>query len=199
MRVVVLISGTGSLLQALLDVVADPTYGVQVVAVGADRTRIEGLARAERLRIPTFVERVSDYPDRTAWDARLTTRVAGYRPDLVISAGFLKLVGPAFLARFSGAFINTHPSLLPAFPGAHAVRDALAYGVAVTGATVFFVDEGTDTGPIIEQRAVPVNPDDTETSLHERIKQHERAMLVEVVGRLARHGWNITGRKVTLQ
>ncbi len=199
MRVVVLVSGTGSLLQALLDATTDPGYGVQIAAVGADRTRIEGLNRAERVAVPTFIERVADYPDRMVWDAVLTERVAGYEPDLVISAGFLKLVGPAFLARFGGAFLNTHPSLLPAFPGAHAVRDALAYGVVVTGATVFFVDSGTDTGPIIEQRAVAVYPDDTEAGLHERIKQSERTMLVEVVGRLARHGWTITGRKVTLQ
>ncbi|MGH3545854.1 MAG: phosphoribosylglycinamide formyltransferase [Mycobacteriales bacterium] len=198
MRVVVLVSGTGSLLQALLDAAADSDYGVRVVAVGSDRPQIEGLARAERAGVPSFVERVSDYSDRSAWDTALTERVSAYRPDLVISAGFMKLVGSVFLARFGGAFLNTHPSLLPAFPGSHAVRDALAYGGTVTGATVFFVDSGTDTGPIVAQRAVAVNPDDTEASLHERIKQTERAMLVEVVGALARRGWTITGRTVTL-
>ena len=198
MRAVVLVSGTGSLLQALLDASADPTYGVEVVAVGADRSEIEGLERAQRHGVPTFVERVSDYADRPAWDAALTASVTKFEPDLVISAGFLKLVGPTFLAEFGGRFINTHPSLLPAFPGAHAVRDALGYGVKITGASVFFVDEGTDTGPIISQCAVPAYPDDTEAGLHERIKQVERDMLVDVVGRLHRDGWTITGRKVTL-
>ncbi len=199
MRVVVLVSGTGSLLQALLDAAVSPDYGVRVVAVGADRPGIEGLAKAQRAGVPTFVGPVAGYSNRAAWDVGLTERVTAYTPELVISVGFMKLVGPAFLTRFGGAFLNTHPSLLPAFPGAHAVRDALSYGVVVTGATVFFVDSGTDTGPIIAQRAVSVHPDDTEASLHERIKQNERAMLVDVVGRMARHGWTIAGRKVTLQ
>jgi phosphoribosylglycinamide formyltransferase-1 len=196
---VVLVSGTGSLLQALLDASDDPGYGVEVVAVGSDRSGIAGLARAERRGVPHFVERVRDYADRQDWDAALTAQVAKFEPDLVISAGFLKLVGKSFLAAFGGRFINTHPSLLPAFPGAHAVHSALSYGVTVTGASVFFVDEGTDTGPIISQGVVPVHLDDTEAQLHERIKETERAMLVDVVGRLARHGWTITGRKVTLQ
>ncbi|MGI8646838.1 MAG: phosphoribosylglycinamide formyltransferase [Acidimicrobiales bacterium] len=199
MRVVVLVSGTGSLLQALLNASVDPDYGVQVVAVGADRAGIEALARAERSGVPTFIERVGDYPNRQLWDAALAARVAQFQPDLVISAGFLKLVGHDFLVAFGDRFINTHPSLLPAFPGAHPVRDALAYGNTVTGATVFFVDAGTDTGPIIEQRAVSIQPQDTEASLHERIKQVEREMLVEVVGRLARQSWTITGRNVTLR
>ncbi|MGH3428260.1 MAG: phosphoribosylglycinamide formyltransferase [Mycobacteriales bacterium] len=199
MRVVVLVSGTGSLLQALLDASDAPGYGVEVVAVGSDRSGIEGLARAERRGVPHFVERVHDYADRQDWDAALTAQVVKFDPDLVVSAGFLKLVGKSFLATFGGRFINTHPSLLPAFPGAHAVQSALSYGVTVTGASVFFVDEGTDTGPIISQGAVPVRPDDTEAQLHERIKETERAMLVDVVGRLARRGWTITGRKVTLQ
>jgi phosphoribosylglycinamide formyltransferase-1 len=147
--------------------------------------------------VPTFVHRVKDHADRAGWDRVLTATVAAYQPDLVISAGFLKLVGPAFLAAFTGRYINTHNSLLPAFPGIHGPRDALAYGVKVAGATLFFVDEGVDTGPIIAQVAVPVRDDDTEESLTERIKEAERRQLVEYVGRLVREGWTITGRRVT--
>ena len=165
----VLVSGAGTNLQALLDACADGAYGAAVVAVGADRTEIEGLTRARRAGVPVFTHRVPDHPSRAAWNDALTRSCVGYRPDLVISAGFMKLVGPAFLDRFAGRFVNTHPSLLPAFPGMHAVRDALAYGVRVTGCTVFLVDAGTDTGPVIAQAAVPVREDDDEASLHERI------------------------------
>jgi phosphoribosylglycinamide formyltransferase-1 len=195
-RVVALVSGTGTNLQALLDACADQAYGAEVVAVGADREGIEGLARAERAGLPVFSCRVKDYPGRAAWDKALAAACAGFRPDLVVSAGFMKLVGPGFLAAFGGRFINTHPSLLPAFPGMNAVADALAYGVTVTGCTVFMVDEGTDTGPVIAQAAVPVAGDDTVTALHERIKVSERALLVETVGRMARDGWSVHGRKV---
>ncbi|MDX6238002.1 MAG: phosphoribosylglycinamide formyltransferase 1 [Kribbellaceae bacterium] len=192
-----LISGSGSNLQALLDARADPAYGAQVVAVGADRDEIEGLRRAERAGVPTFVHRVKDHTERTEWDAALTASVASYRPDLVVSAGFLKLVGDEFLKSFGDRYVNTHNSLLPAFPGIHGPRDALAYGVKVAGATLFFVDGGVDTGPIIAQVAVPVADDDTEDTLTERIKEVERRQLVEWVGRLVRNGWTITGRKVT--
>jgi phosphoribosylglycinamide formyltransferase 1 len=195
-RLVVLISGSGSNLQALLDACADPAYGAQVVAVGADREGIEGLRRAERAGVPTFVHRVKDHAERSEWDATLTASVASYRPDLVISAGFLKLVGDDFLASFGDRYVNTHNALLPAFPGIHGPRDALAYGVKVAGATLFFVDSGVDTGPIIAQVAVPVADDDTEDTLTERIKEVERRQLVEWVGRLVRNGWTITGRKV---
>jgi phosphoribosylglycinamide formyltransferase-1 len=195
-RLVVLVSGSGSNLQALLDACADPGYGAAVVAVGADRDGVEGLTRAGRHEVPTFVHRVKDHADRAGWDRVLTATVAAYQPDLVISAGFLKLVGPAFLAAFTGRYINTHNSLLPAFPGIHGPRDALAYGVKVAGATLFFVDEGVDTGPIIAQVAVPVRDGDTEESLTERIKEAERRQLVEHVGRLVREGWTITGRRV---
>ena len=197
-RLVVLVSGAGSNLQALLDACADPTYGATVVAVGADRPGIEGLARAERAGADTFVVRVGDFADRADWDAALTDRVAAYEPDLVISAGFLKLVGPTFLAAFGGRYLNTHNALLPAFPGIHGPRDALAYGVKLAGATLFLVDEGVDTGAIIAQVAVPVLDDDTEESLSERIKQAERPQLVEYVGRMVREGWTVTGRKVTV-
>ena len=160
-RVVVLISGTGTLLQALLDASRAPGYGVEVVAVGSDRPGVAGLERAEAAGIPTFVQAVADHPSRAVWDEALTKEVAAYAPDLVVSAGFLKLVGPAFLAAFGGRMINTHPALLPSFPGLHGPRDALAYGVKVTGATVFLVDAGVDTGVILAQAAVPVADDDT--------------------------------------
>lgn len=182
-RVVVLVSGSGTNLQALLDAAADPAYAVEIVAVGADRDDIEGLRRAERAGIPTFVERVGDHADRDAWDAALAADIAAYVPDLVVSAGFMKILGPRVLAAQS--VINTHPALLPSFPGTHGVRDALAHGVKVTGCTCHYVDAGVDTGPIIDQRAVRVEDGDTEETLHERIKVLERAMLVEVVGRLA--------------
>jgi phosphoribosylglycinamide formyltransferase-1 len=195
-RLVVLVSGAGTNLQALLDACADPAYGAQVVAVGADRAGIEGLARAERAGVPTFVTRVGDFESREAWDAALADQVAAHQPDLVVSAGFLTLVGGAFLARFGGRLVNTHPALLPAFPGMNGAGDALAYGVKVAGATLFVVDAGVDTGPILAQAVVPVADDDTEESLHERIKVAERAMLVDTVGRMAREGFTVTGRRV---
>ncbi|WP_228447655.1 phosphoribosylglycinamide formyltransferase [Streptomyces paludis] len=197
----VLVSGSGTNLQALLDAIGDNPagYGATVVAVGADRDAIAGLERAERAGLPTFVRRVKDYGTRAEWDAALTDATAAYAPDLVISAGFMKIVGKEFLARFGGRTVNTHPALLPSFPGAHGVRDALAYGAKVTGCTVHFVDDGVDTGPIIAQGVVEVRDEDDEDALHERIKEVERRLLVEVVGRLARHGYRIEGRKVTIQ
>lgn len=182
----------------MLDATADPAYGARVVAVGADRDGIEGLARAERSGVPTFVERLGDHPDREAWDAALTARVAAHEPDLVVLAGFMKLAGPHFLARFGGRTLNTHPALSPSFPGMHGPRDALAYGVKVTGATLFVVDAGVDTGPIVAQVAVPVLPDDDVETLHERIKTSERRMLVEHVGELARRGFTLTDRTIEL-
>jgi phosphoribosylglycinamide formyltransferase 1 len=193
------VSGTGTNLQALLDACADPSYGAQVVAVGADRQEIEGLARADRAGVPTFVLRVADFPDREAWDRAFTAAVASHEPDLVVSAGFMKLAGPAFLERFGGRYVNTHPALSPSFPGMHGARDALAYGVKVTGCTLFIVDGGVDTGPIVAQRAVEVLDGDDEQTLHERIKVLEREMLVDAVGRMIRAGWTVTDRKVTVQ
>jgi phosphoribosylglycinamide formyltransferase 1 len=195
-RLVVLVSGAGTNLQALLDACADGSFGAAVVAVGADRTGIEGLARAERAGIDAFTHPVAGFLSRAEWDAALTESCTRYAPDLVVSAGFMKLVGPRFLAEFGGRFINTHPSLLPAFPGMHAVADALSYGVKVTGCTVFVVDAGTDTGPVIAQAAVPVRDDDDVESLHERIKVAERSLLVTTVGRMVRKGWSVDGRKV---
>ena len=197
-RVVVLASGSGSTLQALLDAAADPAYGVTVVAVGSDRAGAGALDRACAAGVDTFVCAPAEHADRAAWDVALAGRVAALTPDLVVSAGFMRLVGPVFLDRFDGRFVNSHPALLPAFPGMHGPRDALAYGAKVSGATLFVVDGGVDTGPIVAQRTVPVLDGDDEGSLHERIKVEERAMLVDVVGRLAREGWTVTGRKVTI-
>jgi phosphoribosylglycinamide formyltransferase-1 len=197
-RLVVLVSGAGTNLQALLDACADPAYGAQVTAVGADRDGIEGLARADRAGVPTFVARVKDHDTRDAWDAALTEAVDSYDPDLVVSAGFMKILGKRFLDRFGGRVINTHPALLPSFPGTHAARDALDHGVKVTGCTAHFVDAGVDTGPIIAQEAVPVLDDDDEYTLHERIKDAERPLLVRTVGRLVREGWTIESRRVRI-
>lgn len=198
MRVVVLASGSGSLLQALLDATADDGYPARVTAVVADRPGVRALDRAAAAGVGADVVAPADHPDRPAWDAALAAGVAGHEPDLVVSAGFARLLGAAFLDRFGGRTINTHPTLLPAFPGAHPVRDTLAYGVKVTGATVHLVDAGVDTGPVLAQEAVEVRPDDTEDTLHERIKVVERRMLVETVAVLARHGATVTGRTVRI-
>ena len=191
-----LVSGTGSNLQAILDAAADPGYGAEVVAVGADRDGIEGLARAERAGVPTFCLRVKDYGSRAEWDQALTEACLAHDPDLVVLAGFMKLVGDAFLGAFGGRCVNTHPALSPAFPGMRGPEDALAYGVKVTGATLFVVDAGVDTGPIVAQVTVPVLDGDDVGTLHERIKVAERQMLVDSVGRMAREGFTISDRKV---
>lgn len=183
LRVVVLVSGSGTNLQALLDAGPQQRQGYAVVAVGADRPGTGGEERARGRGIPTFVVRVGDFASREEWDRALTEAVASHEPDLVVSAGFMKVLGRQFLARHRA--INTHPALLPSFPGAHGVRDALAQGVKVTGCTCHWVDAGVDTGPIIDQRAVRVEDADTEESLHERIKVEERLMLVEAMVRLA--------------
>jgi phosphoribosylglycinamide formyltransferase 1 len=193
LRLVVLISGSGTLLQALLDASAESGFGAVVVAVGADRDGIAGLRRAERVGIPTFVHPLAG-ADRCVWDKELTALVAEYRPDLVVSAGFMKLVGPEFLAVYGGRMINTHPALLPAFPGMHGPADALAYGVKISGATVFLVDAGVDTGVIIDQEPVRVADDDTVDTLHERIKVVERDLLVRTVHQLATQDWQVDNR-----
>ena len=194
----VLISGTGTNLQALIDACQDPSFGATVVAVGSDRDGIEGLARAEKADLPTFVRSVKAFETREEWDRSVTDAIAPYEPDLIISAGFLKLVGAAFLDAYGDRYINTHNALLPSFPGIHGPRDAFQHGVKLAGATLFFVDSGVDTGQIIAQVAVPVEDDDTEDTLTERIKVAERRQLVDAVGRMVRHGWTITGRKVTI-
>ncbi|MEO7196753.1 MAG: phosphoribosylglycinamide formyltransferase [Pseudonocardiaceae bacterium] len=191
-RVVVLVSGAGTLLQALLDA-EGPDYPAQVVAVGADLADAGGLRRAEDHGLPTFVVELARYPDRASWDAALAEALAAHQPDLVVTAGFMKILGTVCLDRFGGRIINTHPALLPAFPGLHPVARALAHGVRVTGATVHLVDAGVDTGPILAQRAVEVLPGDTEQRLHERIKIVERRLLVDVVADVARRGCTAPG------
>jgi len=197
-RLVVLVSGAGTNLQALMDACASESYGARVVAVGADRDGIAALARARAAGIATFTLRIRDFPARKDWDRALTAACAGFEPDLIVLAGFMKLVGADFLAAFGGRVINTHPALLPSFPGMHGVKDALDYAVKVSGCTVFLVDAGTDSGPIVAQAAVPVMDDDDEAVLHERIKVTERALLVGTVGRMARDGWSVQGRKVRI-
>lgn len=195
-RLVVLVSGSGTNLQALLDACDDPSYGARVVAVGADRDGIEGLARADRAGVPSFVKRVKDFTTREHWDRAMAETVAGFEPDLVVLAGFMKLVGQEFHDRFGGRIVNTHPALSPSFPGMRGPAEALEYGVKVTGCTLFVVDDGIDTGPIVAQRAVEVEDGDTVASLHERIKAAEREMLVDAVGRMAREGYVVEGRTV---
>jgi formyltetrahydrofolate-dependent phosphoribosylglycinamide formyltransferase len=197
-RLVVLASGAGTLLQHLINVCAADSAGPRVVAVGADRHGARALSRARAAGIETFVCRVPDYADRAAWDTALTQACAGFRPDLVISAGFMKLLGPRFLAEFSGRCINSHPALLPSFPGMHGVRDALAYGVKVTGCTVFLVDAGLDSGPVVAQEAVCVLDADDEETLTERIKSAERVLLANTVLAMLKHGWSVTGRTVRI-
>jgi phosphoribosylglycinamide formyltransferase 1 len=195
-RLVVLASGTGSLLSSMLaGAVGD--YPARVVAVGVDRDcRATEIAAAAS--IPTFTVRLGEYPDRDAWDAAITEATAAHSPDLIVAAGFMKILGPQFLSRFCGRTINTHPALLPAFAGAHAVPEALAYGVKVTGCTVHLVDAGMDTGPILAQEPVPVLDGDNEETLHERIKVIERRLLVDVVAAMATRGVTWIGRKATL-
>jgi phosphoribosylglycinamide formyltransferase-1 len=193
---VVLASGTGSLLQALLDAAVDD-YPARVVAVGVDRD-CRAAAIAAQAGIPSFVVRVRDHSDRAAWDIAVTHATAEHAPDLVVSAGFMKILGPQFLSRFPGRVINTHPALLPSFPGAHAVPDALDYGVKVTGCTVHLVDGGMDTGPILAQQPVAVHDDDDEQTLHERIKTVERRLLVNVLAALATRGVSWNGRKAII-
>ncbi|TDK26724.1 phosphoribosylglycinamide formyltransferase [Arthrobacter crusticola] len=181
MRIVLLVSGTGSNLQAVIDAVASGGLDAEIAAVGADRRGTLGVERAARAGIPTFVVDFADYPERSAWNDALGEAVAAYAPDYVVSSGFMRIVDQGFLDRFPNRYLNTHPALLPSFPGAHGVRDALAYGVKVTGCTVMIADAGVDTGPILAQAPVAVLPDDTEESLHERIKVEERRLLIETL------------------
>ena len=197
-RLVVLISGSGTLLQALLDASADPHYPVEIVAAVSDNPAAPGLARARAAGVPAVAVALADHRDRATWDEALRDAIEEVEPDWVISAGFMRILGPAVLSRFPLRVVDAHPALLPSFPGAHAVRDALAHGVRVTGSTIHLVDEGVDTGPIIDQRPVVVEPDDDEASLHERIKVVKRDCCVDVVRRLATHNVHVSGRKVTL-
>lgn len=191
-----LASGTGSLLNSLLAAAQDD-YPARVVAVGVDRD-CRATQIAAEANIPAFAVRVGEHPTRDDWDAAITEATAAHQPDLVVSAGFMRILGPQFLSRFNGRILNTHPALLPAFPGAHGVRDALAYGVKVTGCTVHLVDAGVDTGPILAQQPIEVRDGDNEETLHERIKVVERQLLVDVVAAIATRGVTVTERKATL-
>jgi len=185
MRIVVLVSGTGSNLQAVIDAVKSGELDVEIAAVGADRPDTYGVERSYEAGIETFVVNFNSFETRAEWDAALRDKVLSYKPDVVVSSGFMRIVSADFIDAFGGKYVNTHPALLPAFPGAHGVRDAMAYGVKVTGCTVHWADAGVDTGPIIAQEAVSVLPDDTEETLHERIKVVERRLLVQTLADLA--------------
>lgn len=195
-KLVVLISGGGSNLQALIDAAGEQGFPAEVVAVGSDRADAAGLQRAVRANIPTFVVEPSAFADRAAWDVALAAEIANFAPDWVVSAGFMRILGPQVLAENPQRIVNTHPALLPSFPGAHAVRDALAYRVTVTGCTVHLVDAGVDTGPVLAQQAVTVERDDTEATLHDRIKSVEHQLLVSVVAQLCSHDVEVIGREV---
>lgn len=197
-RIVVLISGGGSIMAALLQASADPSYGARIVGVVSDKADAGGLAIARDAGVPTAVVALDDFPDRATWDEAVAKTIATFEPDLVVLAGFMRILGAPSLERFGGRIVNTHPALLPSFPGAHGVRDALAAGVKVTGCSVIIVDAGVDTGPIVAQEAVPVWDNDTETTLHERIKDVERALVVDTVGRMLRDGWHVDGRVVRI-
>lgn len=180
----VLISGGGSNLKALLDAAADPEYPARVTAVFAD-TDAPGLAHAEAAGVPAHVVRPADYASRAEWGAALAERIRETAPGLVVSAGLMRILPPGFVREFSPRLINTHPALLPLYPGAHAVRDALAAGATETGVTVHVIDEGVDTGPVLRQARVVVHDGESESELHERIKQVERPLLVETVRDIA--------------
>jgi formyltetrahydrofolate-dependent phosphoribosylglycinamide formyltransferase len=197
-KVVVLASGSGTVFEALADALAETDGEVVVTRLVCDQPSAGVLDRARERGIDVDVVPLVEPSRRVDWNQEVADAVDRGRPDLVVSAGFMRLLSADVLDRFAERVINTHPALLPAFPGAHAVRDALAYGVRVTGCTVHVVDSGVDTGPVIAQEAVPVRPDDDEASLHERIKQVERRLLPDVALRMLREGWTIDGRRVTI-
>jgi phosphoribosylglycinamide formyltransferase-1 len=184
LSVAVLISGTGSNLRALLDAAADPDYPARVVVVGADR-EAEGFAHAEEYGIPSFMVPWVQFGSREEWGAELGAQLAVWKPDLVVLSGLMRLLPATLVDEWSPRILNTHPAYLPEFPGAHGVRDALAAGVAQTGASVIIVDNGVDTGPILAQERVPVLTGDDEHTLHDRIKPVERRLLIDVVRRIA--------------
>ena len=193
LSVVVLISGTGSNLLALLKAADHPLYPVRVLAVGSDKAA-EGLAHADLYGVPSFVVEPSRFSDVESWSKKLQENIEHFNPDLIVLAGFMRILPPSFIERFGPNIINTHPSLLPLFPGAHAVRDALAAGARQTGVTIHVVDAGVDTGPIIAQKAVTVMPADDEASLHERIKAAERQLLVDTVLSIAEKRTELASR-----
>ncbi len=197
-RIVVLASGSGTLMQALIDAQSDLTIAYRIVGMLSDRVDAPAIERAARADIPTVVVDPGEHPDRGEWNARLADAIANFSPDWIVCAGFMRILGDPVLSRFPGRIVNSHPALLPSFAGAHGVRDALAYGVRVTGCTIHLVDAGVDTGPILAQEAVTVQPHDDEAHVHEQIKIVERRLLVDIVSDLCRHGCTVTGRKVTI-
>lgn len=197
-RLVVLISGAGSIMSALSEAAGDPNFGATVAAVITDNPNAGGLTKAADAGIPTAVVPLSEFPDRLTWDTALARTIGAFEPDLVVCAGFMKLLGEPTLAAYPGRIVNTHPALLPAFPGAKAVEDALTAGVKITGCTVMLVDEGVDTGPILAQSSVAVRDDDTQATLHGRIKDVERDLVVSTVGTMVRSGWTVEGRTTRL-
>ncbi|WP_084124335.1 phosphoribosylglycinamide formyltransferase [Demequina sp. NBRC 110054] len=197
-RIVVLVSGTGTVMRALLEATLDEAFGARVVAVVSDRADAGGLAIAREAGIATATVSPSDFPDRATWDEALARTIGSFEPDLVVCAGFMRLLGSPVLDRWPNRIVNTHPALLPSYPGAHAVRDALAAGAKVTGCTVMLVDAGVDTGPILAQAAVDVRDNDSEESLHSRIKVIERSLVVDTIGRMVRDGWTLEGRVARL-
>jgi phosphoribosylglycinamide formyltransferase-1 len=184
LTLVVLISGTGSNLRALLEAASHPDFPARIVAVGADRDAA-GLAHAEEFGIPAFTVPYTAYASREEWGQELAAQLDAWQPDLIVLSGLMRLLPPAVVERYAPNIINTHPAYLPEFPGAHGVRDALAAGVAETGASVIVIDDGVDSGPILAQERVPVLPGDTESSLHDRIKPVERRLLIDAVQRIA--------------
>jgi phosphoribosylglycinamide formyltransferase-1 len=194
----VLISGAGTTLSAILDATANPGYGARVAGVLSDRASAPGLAIARVSDVPTTVVALADFPSRDEWNRSIMAALDEFKPDLVVLAGFMKILAPATVGHYRGRILNTHPALLPSFPGAHGVRDALAYGVKVTGCSVILVDDGVDTGPIVAQATVDVLPDDSEETLHERIKTVERALVVDTIHLLVTRGWTVDGRRVVL-
>ena len=196
-RLAVLVSGSGTNLQALIDAIdADPSFGGEIVVVASDRADAHGLVRAADAGIPTVCVQLADHPDRDTWEAELVRSVAAYEPDVIVLAGFMRVLSGAFLRRWPERVLNTHPSLLPAFRGAHAVREALEYGVKVTGSTVHVVDEQVDHGPIVAQRAVAIRDDDDEASLHARIKAVEHELFPACVKLACQGRLRVEGRHV---
>ncbi|GGF36630.1 phosphoribosylglycinamide formyltransferase [Microbacterium sorbitolivorans] len=184
LNVAVLISGAGSNLRAFLEAAADADYPARVVAVGADRDA-EGLQHAADFGIPSFSVPFRAFESREAWGEELAAQLRAWNPDLIVLSGLMRLLPERVVNEFAPRIVNTHPAYLPEFPGAHGVRDALAAGVTETGASVIVVDGGVDTGPIVAQERVPVEPGDTEATLHDRIKPVERRLLIDVVRRIA--------------
>ena len=196
--IVVLISGVGTTMSAILDAAANPGYGARVAGVLSDRASAPGLAVARASNVPTAVVALADFPSREDWNRGIAAAIDVFAPDLIVLAGFMKILAPATVGHYRGRILNTHPALLPSFPGAHGVRDALAHGVKVTGCSVILVDDGVDTGPIVAQATVDVLPDDSEETLHERIKTVERALVVDTIHALVTRGWTVDGRRVVL-